>query len=353
MQLQDPSTITLGGVQMRQANPGSNLNLSTAPLVGAIYLPDEYSAGAGRVIGMGIEVVNTTSDLNRQGQVTVYRNNQSHGENSSYLFNPASGGTEGHPSVTFSCDTVRSQPLSQEAAMLIPGSMQWKAQEGCYLVVPFVGQENPATLVNYTAPVYETGNLTEDTTGTVNTESRYAPNYIVNVAGSTFSYEMPPTRMYPLHQAGAIFTGLSLQTTLTLTVNIYLETFPTPAEAGILVLATPSAGYDPVALELFSTALTELPVGVMAKDNTLGEWFADVVSTVAGWVQPIASAMGMDSISAGAGVAKKIADGYLRPQSPANKPGKAPVVKQKPKPKPKPASTARQKQAGKAKNARS
>jgi hypothetical protein len=85
----------------------------------------------------------------------------------------------------------------------------------------------------------------------------------------------------PYSMVGAFYTGLSLQTTLTLTVHFYVERFPQIDQADLVVLAAPSPKYDPLALELYSRMLGEMPPGVMVKENGFGQWFTDLIAEIA------------------------------------------------------------------------
>jgi len=91
--------------------------------------------------------------------------------------------------------------------------------------------------------------------------------------------------------SGACFTGLSLQTTLFIRWNLYIERFPDSSLPDLVVLATPSPEYDPKALEAYSIALQDMPVGVPVAENGIGDWFSGVVnkiSNVVGNVMPMA-----------------------------------------------------------------
>lgn len=283
-----------------------------------VTLDPTYTSGASRVIGLGIEVTNTTASLYKQGQVTVYRQSQSHNEPSTYNLLPDSPATR--IATSFSGQFIRRPPETLAEAMLIPGSRNWKAEDGCYLVAPFVGQDNPPCLVDYNQPVIYASTAGEDLTSPVggNTVDLWIP--VFNSNGATQPAGQFPVRLYDLHSPGCIFSGLSQQTTLTLTVNVYVETFPTPAERDILVLATPSAAYDPVALELFSQALGSLPVGVPADMNGLGDWFAGVVSDFSKMISPVATAIGgpmLGEVARGVGA---VADHYRTPPTPQTRP---------------------------------
>jgi len=305
-----PAPFSIGGLCGYRLAPGAPLDITSTPEFQTV-LNDVYSKGAGRIVGLGIEVVNTTSALNKQGQVTVWR--QSNGSNlaeSTYSLTGATGAFLGPASVI----PIQSPPLSSADAMLIPGSRQWAAEDGCYIVAPFVGQDNPPTLVNYDQPTVMLGTSADGTFNAVGP----VPSPYANTAAITYpvpldTWTARPTRVYPLHQCGAYFQGLSEQTTLAITMNVYIETFPTVSEPDILVLATPSAEYDPKALQIFSHALSQLPVGVPAGWNVFGDWFTDIVSTLSDWFVGPAT-LANPAIGAGVAAAGALAKGWRKKQ---------------------------------------
>jgi hypothetical protein len=95
----------------------------------------------------------------------------------------------------------------------------------------------------------------------------------------------------PYDISGAYFTGLSPQTTLTVDVRWYIERCPTIDEPSLVVLATPSPVYDPIALKIYSEAVHGLPVGVPVSENPLGEWFNKVLMGVSRYAPLIGAAL--------------------------------------------------------------
>jgi len=176
-------------------------------------------------------------------------------------------------------------PSSLAQAMLLSGSRQWKAIDGAYVVVPFLGQDNPPTVVSYTQPFFE-GNALDTDADVVNTTTLCGPEAIIG-GTSTQPAIWEGVRLEPTHMAGIIFTGLSPTSTLTLNVNMYYETFPSPYSE-LVTLARPSCVYDSAALELLSSVLSSVPVGVPAGENWDGEWWADIVDLLL----PLAPAVG-------------------------------------------------------------
>jgi hypothetical protein len=340
-----------GGLAGYQLGPGEKLDLEHNPPTFQLCLDDTYSTGASRVVGIGIEVINTTSPLYRQGQVIVWRQ-----PNGSVLDRHHFTLIQDEGDINLSGAVLQQFPRSVPNAMLIPGSRQWEAADGVYIVVPFVGQDNPPQLVGYTQPLMR---LAEDNNPAVdrtfctplatsvpqaslsdyNGGEMMVPIMLDGVDPTLPNAVQQPTKLYPIQQVGAFFQGLSHETTLSVTLNVFVETFPTVAEPDILVLATPSAIYDPVALQIFSNALSVLPVAVPAGFNPFGEWFTDIVSTLSDWLTIPATAIN-PALGAGVGAAGQMAkawrkkQGYDKPKKEPARDGMrtAPTPKTKPRP---------------------
>jgi hypothetical protein len=332
-----------GGLVAFQVPTGTALDMTSNPIIGRLYLPDEYSQGTSRIVGAGFEVINTTAQLFRQGMITTYRNSEPTRTNVSRVYY----GTTANPAAIGVCGNVdmKCQPLTQARAMLIPGTRQWAAEKGCYIVIPFTGSENPPHTVDSTQPSLEFNDeavCSDKTDATplgvtfptnVNTVVRFSHPGVATAASGFSSVQFPPTKIYPLHRPGAILTGLSEQTSLTVNFNVFLETFPTPAENGILVLATPSCPYDPLALEIFSHALTSMPIAVPVDQNWFGEWFMDAITEGTKFLSPLLLAAGhpeLAALSAGAGFVAQNIRGYMTPPS-SGQPNKPMKIKAAPK----------------------
>jgi len=323
-----PTNVNLaGGVSAYGCAAGATMipGASSTTTAANLFLNPSYTQGAGRLIGMGIEVVNTTSDLYKQGLCTVYRVPQPHSDSTAFTTTTGPGA-----GAVNSFSQVRGPPSSTAQAMLYSGSRQWKASEGSYQVISFVGQDNPPLLASYNSPLV---NYLDDVAGT---NGGSAPNLtpvqvpmpievfpVIGGGGTAYSTGvnvMPATRMVPLHSSGAVYSGLSNQTTLNLNVNMYYESFPGISEQDILVLAKPSAQYDPIALELLSNVLNTMPVGVESSMNAAGDWFADIIDTLASFAAPIGMAFGGPAggaLGAAIGQGAKSLTPHLRTVAPA------------------------------------
>jgi len=273
----------------------ANLNTGT-PSTSTGYvvsnpLPSAYGVGTVRVIASAFEVCNTTAELYRQGSVLTYRQPVPEYETSSTytIIGPTSGSI---PTTTFTTDGIVTPcpPTSQSTAMLLPGSQQWEAKEGCYVVSALNASTIPQQNELFVQPI-----MVENTSA-----GGYTGFYIPTYQGLTGIYPSSGTGVASFQyaygfdnfwtkfdQAGAYFAGLSSQTTLTITWTVDVERFPTEIDRDLIVIATPSPKYDPVALEAYALIMQEMPTGVRFKDNGLGDWFMGAVSKVRDVVMPL------------------------------------------------------------------
>lgn len=278
-----------GGLQAFAASAGVDMpfnNLLSGPVpAGSLSLDPIFDKGVGRLVGSGFEIYNTTSELYKQGLVTVYRQPQMRDVQGEFLWSDNASAF----SQPVACDFMRLPPSSLSQATLYPGSRSWEAKEGAYVVVPFSGSSNPPRM-HKPCTLMATPDLSNTkvgSTGPTNT-------VWVSVGGQTPTWPNPGSGLYAynqkmeyIHTAGAYFTGLSPETTLTLTWHVYYESFPSADEKEILVLASPSSVYDPLALQLFTQTLNKMPVGVPSPMNASGDWFWNLVDMIAGLASPI------------------------------------------------------------------
>lgn len=297
----------------------------------APYLSDEY-----RVIGMGFEVINTTSDLNIQGLVTCWRMPFVDIDSAKTVL--VGGSTSGPPVTTvvgwLDTATTTQVPITPAAALLLEGSVQWKAKEGAYVVSTLNSQELPtgnaacaiAMQLDPLDPAFVAGVndyvLTAPLAGFAASVPPTTPTNTFNFIGA------PSTSTLKFNHAGAYFQGLSNSTTLTVDAVYIIEKFPSQLDAALVVLATPSARMDPQALDLYSEISRSMPVGVPQRMNGMGEWFADAISEASNFIAPVLSAiplpmaqMASKGLSVAGGIAKKFGSVPPKPATP-NAPGK-------------------------------
>jgi len=238
-----------------------------------------------RLIAGGFEVVNTTPELYAGGAVTVYESPWTHpiGESTFAYSTSGSATLPGPVSYQGVVEWKQCPPKSASDAYLMPGSRQWDASKGVYVVMRQDSANNgPAMRANLPYMIqysYDSDYLVPNggycaavRTTTLNSNTR-----------SSFSQNIE----FPYSVRGAYFTGLPAQTTLLVNVVWYIEKFPGVMNPNLAVLASPSPAYDPVAIQLASEAWQRLPVGVPVGENPKGEWFLDLVNTIADVAAPL------------------------------------------------------------------
>jgi len=349
-----------------------------------IGLEQVYLEGNCRIVGMGIEVANTTAPLYRQGQVYGYRQpTPPPGDRAAFVVIETSAtmrreeisesvltqdkrrrscempscpcahakddidlpkkgdGSDPDPlAVAYInrmgwCDIWQcpSPPRTVAAALKLAGTTCWEAEYGGYAVATMNQTNNPAQTQK---PVAASIALQDTGTSGVATTQLAIPFSSTNdtdwlgplkagAAGSVAPQMAGPLHIAPYNFTGLYFTGLSPQTTLQITIKYFVERFPTPYENNLIVLARPSSPFDPAALNLYGMAMNGLPVAVPVGENPLGEWWGDVLDKVAGVVSPVAKGLAMiPGIGAPAAIAGNVADAYLAARG---KPGPSPLKK--------------------------
>jgi hypothetical protein len=270
----------------------------------------QYLDGQCRVIGMGFEVHNTTSALNVQGAVAVYRQPQPIwlDRSDTKICNVSAGTVAAPTTAAFqgsgSLQAFYDVPAGLSSVMLLNGTRQWEAKDGCMViptlndmnipvqsastVVPFV--RGPAAAITLTGistfPSMKAGYLGATAVGFGNNQS-------LAVGTATLSSAQLPYSHYGnFNTSGAYFTGLSYSTTLTINSIYYIERFPVPSDTNLVVLANPSPPYSSVAMDLYPEMLRFLPPGCKVGDNADGDWFFEAIKTVSDFLSPALGAAG-------------------------------------------------------------
>jgi hypothetical protein len=234
-----------------------------------LHPPSTGEDTVGRVIACGFEVVNTTAEINKQGSVTCYVAPNFNSLDQRLIVNSTS------PGIIASTPTVRgfmAPPQDLSKAKLLNNSVTFGADEGCY-VVGRMGVD-PRVEGNHFGPVLMKGNGV----GASTYVGELAP-VIPGTSTVSSTTDYPISHFNTFETSGAYFTGLSDQTTLTVTLRAYVEIFPMDNEL-LVSLATPSAGFDPVAIELASRIMRTMPPGVPVAENAMGDYFRRAMRTL-------------------------------------------------------------------------
>lgn len=276
-----------------------------------VNLNANYTSGDYRIISQGFEVLNTTNALDVQGLCTVYRTpvpSLSDASAINYLATPDPAAVKG--ANVFSGLCISRLPLDTSQALRLPNTKQWLAKEGCYVVGHLNDPETVVHNNSFIQPYFRAGSLST----TVDVPVSIVTPSLTTISGSNY-YRWPSITWSKCDFSGAFFTGLKETTTLTINWNVYIERFPSEDESDLIVIAKPSPDYCPMAFELYKAIAMSLPVGVMQKENGLGDWFRDAVSTASEFISPIAAMIPHPAAQAVSGISRAIGGMAKRQES--------------------------------------
>jgi hypothetical protein len=318
-----------GGTTVMTGAPGAALSLVNAPALaagsfcGANALSPAISQtapGSGylddrcRIIGQGFEIHNTTATIQKQGSLCVWRMPQGSiwDRVNGRLITAQTGPSNNPTTVQFYGDTslavMNDVPSSLAQALLLNGSQQWDAADGCMVVPTLSTTEVPVQQLNNITPVV----LGTPASLTLTTVSNGAAVY--NGSAGVALTSLNPFQILPysttlgtlpitsapvlgnhisaFNSSGAYLTGLSNQSTITVNSVYYIERFPNPNDGNLVVLANPSPAYCSAAMQLYTEIMRSLPVGVKVDQNADGDWFFEAVKSVADFLSPALSLAG-------------------------------------------------------------
>lgn len=269
--------VTFGGVVAYGVASGNPITLSN--VIGQTSLNNGIIASGMpfRTLSKAYEVENTTSLLNKQGSVIVFNvPNQDPTASQSTWHLQAPGGPV-PPLNLFdgvgSGPLIGSLPATPAEAMILPYSRQWEAQYGVYQVATMCSQTNqPSDLGPEFFIIKDAADLGPNPFR-VPLGSLLATNN--TVSGSNV------WPISPFNTPGSYWTGLSSETTLTVTAIWTIERFPSFDNNDLVTMATPSPAYCPFAIEAYATAMRKMPVGVKKGDNDMGDYVATLADIVA------------------------------------------------------------------------
>lgn len=286
----------------------------------AVAWPTTFGAGQVRLISAGFEVVNTTAEINKQGSVTSYR---SPATTSPGLFDLAAEPSQRPVYIEWKA----LPPTTQPEAALFPSSKTWAAADGIYSIATMDTTQNP-----FRSPIPSWSGMIQTPTQSSLTAGDPRLAYTPAWKFSTeFDYVAGPNcHAIDFDSHGCVFAGLSTGTTLQVTTRYFFERIPDQSDPNLLVLCKPSPAYDPLALEIYSHACSELPIAVKVDENPLGEWFEEVMNVVSSALPAIGGFLpipGGSAIGSALGVgAKQLASANKKAREAKNE---ANVAKQK------------------------
>lgn len=271
----------VGLVNIAKDDAGAPLFPTAVPVASANFSMDYIDAfdnfqnGHSRIIGMGLEVVDTSSPLVKQGALTAYKM-PSTSASTDYGFLNAAG--TGQFQICNALVTQR-PPSSVAEAVIFRDSVQWEAKDGAYMAVGQEGINNPFTVVGR-QPIIITPDST--ITGTDVTLAN-APSGVTALQAPpllTACYMNSNQKRANVTQSGIILTGLHNDATFKIRVRLYVERAPQRGETELIPLASPSAAYDYKALAMYSVLVHQLPIAVPVGFNAKGDWWRMVIDLV-------------------------------------------------------------------------
>jgi len=290
----DSSNIQSGGLNVYAVATGGSIKhtdivANLAPSV------SYFSNGRTRVVAKGFEVTNTTSQLYKQGAVTVYRcPNQGLPRVGQMI---AKFGTSPITTITTPINGMLTgdSPSTYNSLQQFDDSRVWDAASGCYCVATMATPTN--------RPLNSTEGLTPMQYDATTLPKWYLPRYVYNTPGTGFVINDGNNVVYPTvyNESGAWFTGLSPETTLQVVYHVIVERFVNENALDLVVMTSKSSSFDPYALELYARAATILPTGVQVKNNADGDWIKNVAGMLGDLGVP-----GMGFVSAGVDLYNKM-----------------------------------------------
>jgi hypothetical protein len=276
-----------------------------------LSIPIQYLKGPFKVAGVGIEVCNTTGEIYQQGLCSVATMNQC--DDSLCNISNYDTTTNWQPLSSY---PVRTVPKNLAELILLPNPTQWHAKEGHYSVVQLTSLDRVGASATPSYPIVVAQDFDSVLVSSTNPIDACAPKLspVLTSLGTSFYLPQKSPGRVPCNSSVAMYTGLSDQTTLTIRVRWIVERFPNDQEPEILVLATPTAAYDPIALEIYSRVMRKLPSAVMFKDNNSMDFWKSVLVNLA---DVVSSGLLMlpHPLAKGAGIAINATRQYLAPDT--------------------------------------
>lgn len=263
-----------GALTIRATTTGADLLVGSPVLANstAVCLGDVIASAATsyRVIGVAIEITNTTAEIYKQGSVCVAMLPDVASDTG--LVSYVDVNAAPWDNTQFQYDKLAIFPTMASQLRVVPGANTWAAKEGVYMIprMTKVPRNISSLSNNNRVPQFE-----EWITGGWRGFSRPTPDGNFTDAATVIP-KVTASAVTGFTPMQAIFTGLSHETTLTVNFRTIVEYFP-PIMSDLLPLAHPSAAYDPLAFEIYSRIVATAPYAVPVSQNAAGDYFRKIL----------------------------------------------------------------------------
>jgi hypothetical protein len=274
------ATYNLGLVNVAKADAGQPLFPDADPIVAtnfsmtSIASFDDTIGGVSRIIGFGVEIIDTTAQLYKQGALTAYKMPVCSG--SLMQLKHSNAGATIISNNTY--EYINAPPKNPSEAIVYRNSVQWEAKDGAYVIVGQEGVNNPFTQACRRSFIISRDSVLDGTDITLSTSNNGG---LTALAGTALSSQIPPAgQMMNVSQQGIFLSGLANDATFKIRVRIYLERAPILSNPELVALASPSAPYDVQSLEMYSRVASMVPSAVPVGFNAKGDWWRIIVNTL-------------------------------------------------------------------------
>jgi len=231
-----------------------------------ITLADSWiGEGAARLTSAGYEIVDNTAELYRAGNMVNWR------KSSAAVDIPLNVETLGNVERRDAMRVFTGFPQDLATAFRIPGSTSRRFTEGTYVVGTFNHNKENFELPNgLGCAVLAASRPLNDTRPALFLGGVTGADPGLGVVPNFFTYTH-------LDHSGSFCTGLSPETTFTITLKATVEIIPN-ASSVLIDFASPSIPYNPRVDELYQKLVNELPASVPVADNNAGDFFKKIVN---------------------------------------------------------------------------
>lgn len=246
-------------------------------LVGTLALTPDIQTPS-RIIGLGLEVHDTTAPINRQGSISINHVPgsfiQDAGRNA-YIQTLAGNGN-----VAIKACQGPALPNCRDHAALLPGFVEWEAAKGAYVTGRLVTPQMPRCL-----QVVQGG--TNASYSSCQNHGIITQGYIMNgseswavpfLVGGVATPQAFATSAYPSFWSGfqpfqIWITGVAATSTFKLVLRTIVEYFPESSDLALLPNAIAPVPMDSEALLEYHRARSVLPAAVPVALNAKGDWW--------------------------------------------------------------------------------